>query len=396
MILTAKQEEGLKIAVERYKNHERWTTISGYAGSGKSTLIKFIIAALDIDPENDVCYIAFTGKAANVLTQKGCPNAVTAHKLLYYAKQMPNGKYSFSAKKKLDNEYKVIVVDEVSMLPKPMWDLLLSHKVYILACGDPGQLPPIDPENDNHVLDNPHVFLDEVMRQAQDSEIIRLSMWIREGNPLGAFPCQKEQVQLFGKHEVVEGMYGWADQILCATNNKRIEINNIVRRQKGFGEEPAVGDKVISLKNHWDDISDNGNWALTNGTIGSLTYLAKESLYLPPYICDKTVPVLNIDMNIEGENDSFSFLTADYKCLKEGTPTLSPKQIFQINKMKCGPRAPYDFAYAYAITTHKAQGSEWPKVLIFEEWFPNVAEEHKRWLYTAITRASEKVVVIKK
>ena len=101
MILTAKQQEGLRIAVERYKNREPWTVISGYAGSGKSTLIKFIIAALDVDPETEVCYVAFTGKAANVLAQKGCPNATTAHKLLYYAKQMPNGTFVFNTKKKL-------------------------------------------------------------------------------------------------------------------------------------------------------------------------------------------------------------------------------------------------------------------------------------------------------
>lgn len=66
MKLTKKQEEGLKIAVARYKNREPWTCISGYAGTGKSTLVKFIIAALNVDPE-DVCYIAFTGKAATVL-----------------------------------------------------------------------------------------------------------------------------------------------------------------------------------------------------------------------------------------------------------------------------------------------------------------------------------------
>ena len=86
MILTAKQEEGLRIAVERYKAHEPWTCIAGYAGTGKSTLIKFIIAALGVDPEKDVCYVAFTGKAATVLKQKGCTNAITAHKLLYRAR----------------------------------------------------------------------------------------------------------------------------------------------------------------------------------------------------------------------------------------------------------------------------------------------------------------------
>lgn len=395
MILSKKQEEGLRIAVARYKERQPWTAISGYAGSGKSTLIKFIIAALGVDPAQDVCYVAFTGKAANVLSQKGCPNAITAHKLLYYANQLPNGKYSFKEKPRLDDNYKVIVVDEVSMLPKPMWELLLKHRVYVLATGDPGQLPPIDPENDNHVLDHPHVFLDEVMRQAQDSEIIRLSMWIREGNPLETFPCQKEQVQVLNQFDVVDGMYGWADQILCATNAKRNGINKIVRNQKGFGEEPTEGDKIISLKNHWDYASNRGTWALTNGSIGTITNMVKENINLPRYIYDKPLPILYTTMKLD-DGDEFSYMPVDYNSLKNGTPSLDPKQMFLMKKNKNTPDPPFDFAYSYAITVHKAQGSEWQKVLVFEEWFPNIPEEHKRWLYTAITRASEKVVIIKK
>lgn len=395
MVLTAKQEEGLKIAVQRYRDREPWTVISGYAGSGKSTLIKFIIAALGVDPVEDVCYVAFTGKAANVLSQKGCPNAITAHKLLYYAKQMPNGKYIFDPKSRLDHQYKVIVVDEVSMLPKPMWDLLLRHKIYVLATGDPGQLPPIDPENDNHVLDHPHVFLDEVMRQAQDSEIIRLSMWIRDGNPLGAFPCNREQVQIVNKYEVVDGMYSWADQILCATNAKRTEINNIVRNQKGFGTEPQIGDKVISLKNHWEWASHQGTWALTNGSIGTISNMDKKVIVLPPYITDKRLSVLYTDINLD-DGDKFDSVPIDYTALTTGQPILEPRQMFLMKKNKSLPVVPFEFAYAYAITTHKAQGSEWSKVLVFEEWFPNVPEEHKRWLYTAATRASDKLVIVKK
>ena len=371
----------------------RWLCLK--TGTGKSTLIKFIIQALDINPEEDVCYIAFTGKAANVLTQKGCPNAITAHKLLYNAKQLPSGKYKFTPRKKLEHNYKIIVVDEVSMLPKQMWDLLLSHGVYILACGDPGQLPPIDPQTNNHILDKPHIFLDEVMRQAQDSEIIRLSMWIRENKSLNSFPCSKEQVQLFNLNEISIGMFNWADQILCATNEKRIAINDIVRKSKGFGEEPELGDKIISLKNHWSVSSSSGGLALTNGSIGTIQKITKQQMFLPIHIYDRSVPVLNTDISLEDNNeDGFNDILIDYKCLTTGTPTLTPHQIFLMKKREIMP--PYDFAYAYAITTHKAQGSEWDKVLVFEEKFPFNPEDHKRWLYTACTRASKKLVIIKK
>lgn len=391
--LTEKQAEGLRVAVERYNQRQPWTCIAGYAGSGKSTLIKFIISALGVNPEEEVCYVAFTGKAATVLQQKGCPNAMTAHKLLYKAKPMPNGTYKFIPKLDL-GDYKVIVVDEVSMLPRPMWEKLVSHGIYILATGDPGQLPPINPDDDNHVLDNPHVFLDEIMRQAQNSEIIRLSMWIREGKPLAQFPCKGEQVQIFTKGQVVEGMYSWADQILCATNNMRNEINTIVRNQKGYGPEPEAGDKIISLRNHWEFFSRTGDWALTNGSIGTIDSFHREIRYCPPWISKDPVTYMFTNMSIE-DGDTFSSIPVDYQALTTGKAALDSRQAYQLSKYN-KMEAPYDFAYAYAITTHKAQGSEWGKVLIFEEGFPFEAEEHKRWLYTAVTRASDKVVIVRK
>ena len=392
--LTKKQLEGLDIAVQRYNEGHRWTCIAGYAGTGKSTLIKFIISALGVNPDTDVCYVAFTGKAATVLKQKGCPNTMTAHKLLYKAKPMPNGTYKFIPKTVLEHPYKVIVVDEVSMLPKPMWELLTSHGAYILATGDPGQLPPIDKDSDNHVLNNAHVFLDEVMRQAQDSEIIRLSMWIREGKPLDQFPCKNEQVQIITRGQVVTGMYEWADQILCATNNMRNDINNAFRKQKGYGFEPEVGDKIISLRNHWEFFSLTGDWALTNGTIGTIANFHKEIRYCPPWISKDPLIYMYTDMILE-EEDSFHYIPVDFKALVDGKPALDSRQAYQLAKTK-KMEPPYDFAYAYAITCHKAQGSEWGKVLIFEEGFPFETEEHKRWLYTAVTRAAEKVVIVRK
>lgn len=394
IILTEKQEEGLRLAVQRYNEGKPWTCIAGYAGTGKSTLIKFIISALGVDPESEVCYVAFTGKAATVLKQKGCPNAITAHKLLYKARPMPNGTYKFIPKDILEEDYKVIVVDEVSMLPRPMWEQLLRHGVYVLATGDPGQLPPIDKDADNHVLDNPHVFLDEIMRQAQDSEIIRLSMWIREGKPLADFPCKGEQVQIFTADQVVTGMYDWADQILCATNNKRNAINTQVRNQRGFGPEPAEGDKIISLKNHWDYLSQTGNWALTNGSIGTIDTYSKQSLRFPQWICAKPVTYMLTSIDLE-DGDCFNCIPVDYQALTTGTPAMDNRQAYALTKSKKGI-PPFDFSYAYAITCHKAQGSEWGKVLVFEEGFPFDAEEHRRWLYTAVTRASEKVVIVRK
>lgn len=98
-----------------------------------------------------------------------------------------------------------------------------------------------------------------------------------------------------------------------------------------------------------------------------------------------------------GEGDFFYNVPIDYKALNTGEATLTPRQSYLLKKNKnTDYEPPYDFAYAYAITCHKAQGSEWDKVLIFEEGFPFDKEEHKRWLYTAITRAKDKVVIVRK
>ena len=108
---------------------------------------------------------------------------------------------------------------------------------------------------------------------SRGSVIPLFAQQIREGKPLSLFPAEGKQVQIFTKDQVVSGMYDWADQILCATNAKRNQINKIVRSQRGYvGDEPQIGDKVISLHNHWDYLSNRGVWALTNGSIGTLTY----------------------------------------------------------------------------------------------------------------------------
>ena len=395
MELTPKQKEGLEIAVDRYKANKKYTCIAGYAGTGKSTLVSFIINALPVDP-NKVAYVAYTGKAANVLKHKGCEGATTAHKLIYYSRLMPNGKYRYEPKKRLDDAYDVIVVDEVSMLPKEMWERIISYGVYVLACGDPGQLPPIDKDQDNHLLDQPHIFLDEIMRQAAESEIIRLSMHIREGKPLLSFKSNAEQVQIHNKtNQQIGEMCKWADQILCATNRQRLEINNYMRQSCGYSGDPKIGDKIISLSNHWDTLSDDGT-ALTNGTIGYITDIYKDVMYLPRWVYpDGVVDILRIDMETEN-GEIFKDLCVDYNCFTTGTPTLSPQQLYKLKKSNKDLEPPYEFTYGYAITTHRAQGSEWNKILIMEDRFPFDKEEHSRWLYTAVTRGAEKAVVISK
>ena len=389
MVLTKKQEEGLKIAVQRYKDHEAWTCIAGYAGTGKSTLVKFIVAALDI-PEDYVCYIAYTGKAAKVLREKGCPNAMTAHRLLYQSFPKADGSFYHKIKRPLDQPYKLIVVDEISMLPKEIWDLLLSHKIHVICLGDPFQLPPIG--EDNQVLYNPHIFLDEIMRQAQESEIIRLTMDIRNGKPLNLF--KGNEVQVIDPKDMIGGMYGWADQIIVAKNATRRNVNSAMRKMlfNIDDEAPVEGDKIICLRNDWETVTEAGD-VLVNGTIGTLNNirLNKNHPFLKPQMTADFLPddYSELDLAISPQDLYFRNLNIDHKLLTTGEPTVTDKNFKRFPK---GMR-PLTFDYGYCITCHKAQGSEYDKVLVLEEFLRG--NDHDRWLYTAATRAKEKLVIVR-
>ena len=391
MELTSKQEVGLKLAIERHRSGEKCTVISGYAGTGKSTLVRFIIEALDVE-ESKVCYTAFTGKAAEVLRKKGNKNVCTLHKLLYDHFPRPAGGFYRKPKAKID--YDVVVVDEISMAPKTLIDLLFRHKCYIICLGDPFQLPPIDKEENNHLLDKPHIFLDEVMRQAKESEIIRLTMDIREGNPIK--PTQGNEVIVLDKKDLNTGMLLWADQILVATNVARQKINTQMRQLLGFEGNPKDGDKVICLRNYWD-VVDNDDNPLINGTIGFLKNNYTQTLSVPYFInggCKFDVIRGGITTEI---NTRFEDLIMDKKLILEGTKSLPQKTEWRLMKSDSFSwMIPKEFTYGYAVTVHKFQGSSAKNILVIEENFPFSKEEHQKWLYTACTRAENKLVIVKK
>lgn len=377
MELTKLQEQGLKIACERYKNKEPYTVIAGYAGTGKSTLVEFIINALNLY-EDEVAYIAYTGKASLVLQNKGCEGAMTSHKLLYNTREKVDGTFVHIPKDKLDQKYKLIIVDEISMLPDELWQLLLSHKVPVIALGDNFQLPPIG--DDNHVLDKPHIFLDEVMRQAKENPIIRLSMDIREGKWVD-YGGPKE-ARVMHKEDVSQRLLIGADQVLCGKNSTRHSLNSQMRRFKWgdkYTDSPINGDKVICLKNAWGTLSNDSS-PLINGMIGKIENInIRDSKYFHPALMAKFVSECN---------GFFNSVDMDYKLLTTGEPTINKDNYMKFPKQL----RPYEFAYGDCITVHKSQGSQWDKVLIFDEWLGN-RQYHARWLYTAITRAAEKVVI---
>lgn len=347
---------------------------------------------MGLDPKTEVAYATFTGKASQVLREKGCPNATTAHKLLYKARPKPNGKFMFVPKEYL-GPYKVIVIDEISMLPKDMWELLLKHKgIYIIASGDPFQIPPISKDQDNEVLNHPHIFLDEIMRQAQDSDIIKISMNIRAGIRLT--PLMGNDVQVFSKRNIVNGMYTWADQIIVATNNKRKEVNDLMRLMQGRGNKPEIGDKIICLRNCWNVYSQNLE-PLINGSIGYISNMHLEDIeYIGKGGQRFYVPTMITDIDVG--NEHYENILIDYTSLTTGEKFLTPQQEYGIKSRDKEVELPIEFNYGYAITAHKAQGSQWNKILMIEERFPFDEIKHARWMYTTLTRAVDKATVILK
>lgn len=380
MELTDGQKKGLEIACQRYKENKPYTVIAGFGGTGKSFLVCHIIKELKLK-DNEVVFIAFTGKAALVLKEKGNKNTMTAHKLLYHSEEQADGTYIHTPKTKLDHKYKLIIVDEASMLPQEMIDLLLSHHVYTIFLGDPAQLPPISGEQT--ILNNPHVFLDEIVRQALDNPIIKLSMDIRHGMKLH-YTAEDKRCRVLPRSKVSDKMLLGADQILCGKNKTRHELNEYMRRLilgDKYTKEPVDGDKVICLKNHWNQINSVGN-ELVNGTIGELYNISIKEV--PPY---GQVIYANF---ISDDGGIYRNLMIDYNLIVNGQPTINSENW----KKFSGYPKPFEFAFSYVVTVHKSQGSEFNRVVVFEEWLGDY-ESHKRWLYTAATRASEQLVIVR-
>ena len=391
MILTQKQEQGLRICIEKYLNNERYCVISGYAGTGKSTLVKTIVQNLPgIDPDRDVVYACFTGKAAQVLLKKGNKNVITLHKLLYESIPKPDG--TFYRKPKITIEYPIVVVDEVSMAPKSLMELLFKHNVFIIALGDPFQLPPVDKDQDNGLLNNPDIFLDEIMRQELDSEIVQLSMKIRNYETIEYF--KGSDVIVMPKSNLNTGVLQWADQILVGVNATRVAVNNQMRNLSGRSTHPENGDKVICLRNYWDVFADNDD-PLVNGTIGYIDNVYESFNKIPSWAGDGVIKVLHANF-VSDSGADFGPLQMDEKEILTGERCLNYKAIYRLmSNRRTQHLIPMEFTYGYAITGHKSQGSEWDKVLVLEERFPFEKEEHARWLYTCCTRASEKLVLVR-
>ena len=351
------------------KNGKQVYRLFGYAGTGKTTLAKELAGSV----KGKVLFATFTGKAALVLRKKGCADASTIHSLIYSVKvNERTGEATFRLNDESDlADAALLVVDEVSMVADDLAQDLLSFGKRILVLGDPAQLPPVNGEG-YFINAEPDVMLTEVHRQAADNPIIRMSMDIREGKQLrpGMFG-DSQIVRLHGTDRELMSQYVLgADQLLCGLNRTRTTFNRRIRELKGLrGKErdwhPTKGDRLICLRNKRDKHLFNGGiWNADKIRVAEQVRLAIE---------------------VSSEDEKRDPLTVEvYEHFFNGTE----QQLDWRAK-----RGTEEFTFGWAITCHKSQGSQWDNVIVFDE-SGAFRDSRSNWLYTAITRAAEKVTVV--
>jgi exodeoxyribonuclease-5 len=375
MQFSPQQDEALK-AVSKWLKEGRSQVfrLFGYAGTGKTTLARHFAENVD----GDVLFAAFTGKAAQVLRARGAKNARTIHSLIYRPKgeeevsDEETGKTTVSPLFSLNRQSplaqaKLIVIDECSMVDEALGRDLMSFGTPILVLGDPGQLPPIS-GGGFFTEHEPDILLTEIHRQARDNPIIDLAMQVREGREI--MHGDYGTAQVIGKSDVERDMVLEADQVLVGTNRTRRRYNMRLRELKGFTQAfPQAGDKLVCLRN-------DPSKGLLNGSLWQVMTSSRETV--KP----------GINLMVRPEDDDMDRGAAKIKLLKS---------VFEDpdSEVPWSTKKRYDdFDYGYALTVHKAQGSQWNSVVLFDESFA-FRDTRERWLYTAITRAAERLVIVR-
>jgi exodeoxyribonuclease-5 len=406
----------------------------GYAGTGKSTVLRFALDELGLEHhrsggDGEACVpgvvtATFTGKAALVLRRKGTP-ARTIHSLIYSVIEATEEEVEAAEKKieeavlrargltgferttaeatieamrqgvadmkrprfalnpKSDAAHaKLIVLDEVSMVGEEMARDLLSFGKPILVLGDPGQLPPIQGEG-AFTKDAPDIMLTEIHRQASESAIIRLATMARQGEPIG-LGRYDDHVWKMRKLDVTPEQALRGGQVICGMNATRLQLNNAMRRAAGFGAggwlPTGPGEKIICLKNQND-------LGLINGMFLTLSDIVDEGSH------HFTAVVTDEDGNRIGapQQDGSRGRLRIYKGHFEDHLAFDKQRHDRDWKIKKGLT---EATFGWAITGHKAQGSQFPTVLVWDDGLGRTAMDRNRWLYTAITRAEWGLVIV--
>lgn len=384
MTLTKLQEQGLKIAIERFKNKEKYTVIAGLAGSGKTYLTKKIIEALNLKDE-EIIVGSFTGKAAFKLQEVGFSEAKTLHKLRYNTRKVGSRFVHIKKPKSEFDGIKLILIDEISMVPNNILKDFAELDIHILMLGDPGQLPPVG--QDNGMLKKPHIFLTEIVRQSEDNSIIRLAHDIRNGIKIK--PFSDNNIMMIPQEELDSSILLWADQVLCGTNATRSNFNHAIREGLGFTNPlPEVNDRIIIVKNNWEHINREG-LSLINGLTGIVTQAGEidKSAENIGKTIGRTIKLGNLYFVPDFGEGEFYLPKYDAHYLL----TNGRNSSYIMNQFAKGPDKINYIDYGYCFTVHKSQGSEYDKVLGIDE--PMRGTDYQKWLYTMVTRAKEKLII---
>jgi exodeoxyribonuclease-5 len=411
------QQEAIAKVVDWFQNPDQQVfRLFGYAGTGKTTLARHIVDQLGIR----ALFAAFTGKAAYVLRSKGCDGASTIHSLIYSPQEKVRAKLDQlqralaaerdpDERQRLERAIKVeadrlttpdfilqedsalqhaplLVLDEVSMVGMRIAADLLSFDTKILCLGDPAQLPPVD-GGGYFINAQPNHLLTEIHRSALDSPVTRLASSVRQSPPgdrtLGMPGMDGDSGRTL---TVSRDQLAGFDQVLVGTNKTRWQAIHLLRQLHGLtGPHPVPGDRIIGLANSVEADVFNGQQFT---------------------VIDTDPPGANrIRLTVEDDAGTRRYLTtwlAGYQSI-DGEKTAKRE----------GRGSVAAATFAQAITCHKSQGSQWDNVLVVDEsWIfargaaqeaqqagrPDAAAvghvAGQRWLYTAITRAAKRVVVI--
>lgn len=383
--LSEDQEKALDFVDEFMKsNTKKSMVIGGCAGSGKSSIIPFIIdkyrSAHSFEIAYDVEVCAYTGKAVMVLKRKGIVDAKTLHSFLYrpVVKIDEEGNKIITYEKKHPFEFnsiKLLVVDEASMVNKVMYDFISSLPFKTIYIGDHFQLPPID-DNFNIML-NPDFKMEKVLRQNEDNPIIQLAEMARNGQriPLGRYGSSKNTMSL-SYEDLMK-----CDQVLTWTNAAKDKINETIRMMKKYDKvNPHKDDKMVVKVNA-------PQYNLFNGQIVYIMNDPKKSKNgaWNVELCDELV-----------YNDPVAMAMLDEYTKVKASIHLSKEEIDAyrstfIKNRKNKYQVHLD--WGYALTVHSAQGSSWGNVgIILEKRLYHIKDAY-RWLYTAITRAENEVTI---
>ena len=421
------QADAIRAIVDWFQNrtHQQQVfRLFGYAGSGKSTVITHAIQAIGIDvaassDDEDgarrcILFAAFTGKAALVMTRKGTP-ASTIHSLIYRVSEatpeeinrverdlldlqrglgrMGPAERAFAEmqisklqlriadihkptfllnEQSLVRDADLIVLDEVSMVGPEMAADLLAFGKPILVLGDPGQLPPIKGTG-AFTEAKPDIMLTEIHRQAGESAIIRLATMARQGIDIP--PGEHDaHVWKLPRNAVRPDQMLRGGQVICGRNDTRRWLNSQIKQAAGFPAPYPAGqdEKLICLKNRHD-------LGLVNGMFLSLADIRHESdlAFSATVTTEDGVAISGRHRFYKGHYDDHvrydrERLTRDYREM----------------------RGLIESSWGYAITCHKAQGSQWTNVVVYDDGLSRTAEDRNRWLYTAITRAERGLVIL--